>query len=84
MTNKFFFYYRDLWNGAAPNQKCMSKTKEGYMFWTHAAIGVTVNSALLIVPITVIYKKMMFSRTAIKVIPVLSVDRTGIPFRTLN
>lgn len=46
------------------------------MFWTHAAIGVAVDIALLIIPITVVYKKMMLSRTTIKVMIILSVGKT--------
>ncbi|KFZ24150.1 hypothetical protein V502_01362 [Pseudogymnoascus sp. VKM F-4520 (FW-2644)] len=63
----------DLWDGAAPNRQCMPKSKEAYMFWTHAAIGVAVDVALLVVPIALVYKKMMFSRRSIKVMIVLSV-----------
>lgn len=54
----------------------MPKSKEAYMFWTHAAIGVAVDVALLVVPIVLVYKKMMFSQRSIRVMIVLSVGRT--------
>lgn len=54
----------------------MPKSKEAYMFWTHAAIGVAVDVALLVVPIVLVYKKMMFSRRSIKVMIVLSVGKS--------
>jgi hypothetical protein len=54
----------------------MPKSKEAYMFWTHAAIGVAVDAALIVVPIVLVYKKMMFSQRSIKVMIVLSVGRS--------
>lgn len=45
------------------------------MFWTHAAIGVAVDVALLVVPIVLVYKKMVFSKRSIRVMIVLSVGR---------
>jgi hypothetical protein len=54
----------------------MPKSKEAYMFWSHATIGVAVDVALLVVPIALVYKKMMFSKRSIRVMIVLSVGRT--------
>ncbi|KAH8880184.1 hypothetical protein GQ53DRAFT_670400, partial [Thozetella sp. PMI_491] len=63
----------DLWNPSSPTRECLDKTRESYMMWTHAAIGIFVDLALMILPIYVIRVNMKFSAKALNVMLVLGV-----------
>lgn len=57
----------------APGIQCKGLAGDEIMMMTHAGIGIAVDIALLVLPIYIIYTKMMWSKRAVQVILVMSV-----------
>ncbi|OCL15155.1 hypothetical protein AOQ84DRAFT_279533 [Glonium stellatum] len=64
---------RDLWNKSAPGAKCLSSAHEAILMYTHASFGILFDCMLLGLPIWVLYSKMMFNATTVKVMLVFTV-----------
>ncbi|KAF7545418.1 hypothetical protein G7046_g9570 [Stylonectria norvegica] len=63
----------DLFNAGNPNRKCLDKSKEAYMMWTHAIVGICADIALFALPVWVIRSKMKSGAQAFKVMLVFCV-----------
>jgi len=64
----------------------MCHATASYLFWSHAALGICVDVALLVNPIWLIYSRMLHSMAAFKVILVfgfcefqIALDLTSVP-----
>jgi hypothetical protein len=64
---------RDLWNKSAPGAKCLPLAQQAILWYTHASFGILFDCMLLGLPIWVLYSKMMFNATTIKVMLVFTV-----------
>lgn len=56
-----------------PGLNCKSSDKDGAMMQAHAGAGIGIDLLLLVLPIYIIYSKMMWSKRAVQVILVMSI-----------
>jgi heme/copper-type cytochrome/quinol oxidase subunit 4 len=66
-------FNRDLWDRYNPTAQCVGSAEEAHLFWAHAIIGVVTDLALLIIPIYLVYTRMLASAKSIRVIMIFGV-----------
>lgn len=63
----------DLWDRYKPSAQCAGSKEEAHLFWAHAIIGVATDLMLLVIPLYLVYTRMLASTKSIRVLAVFGI-----------
>ncbi|CAG9981844.1 unnamed protein product [Clonostachys byssicola] len=69
---------KDLWNLTNPDRQCSSPANEHTVMLFHTGMGIFVDVCMLVLPISVVYRKMKFSPKTVRVILIFCVGLVSV------